>query len=1270
MNITRPALACLILLALTTAGKAGPIHWGSGYPYMVTVERGANVSRLCAYEAPIRAKNAEWLRRWVDTGTRYNGVVPAGVAVGNFFPQPTGKEYAALITNTKTGNNLVLASAPEVFGTLPWTWSKPAPIAFRGTLVQLAAGDPLGTKKDHLLALTTSNGESRMEIWEVSGTPSAPTVKRLAMWAVPNDTAGLVSGDFWGDGRDGFGLVSPKGIQLMRADAGKPFPVITAALSSPNPRLTFSADFTKDGFETLAVPSKPGTYNVWSAPLRPGTKKQEGPTYTGRALSGQPLPGFDGEKPSLTMTGRITSDATAIAVGAGRIFGYIDEELTSADRRTHRYDPRPDAEIAFTARFPIFTLSKGAPNYGWPLKGETFGYDIAIKNNGQTPIPAGSKLTVWFGSKYRNADTNPLTMGKPDRVITINKPIPPFDPLNPTYLKARVQGPWPYGLVKVSPEATWMKANLDQVGERWLVAKLDSKGDRTLRNNRYEAAFVAMTFHPIFRENANLGNRVPSVEGDPCSLEYLSRKTADAEVCVWERSRTMKNEDVLHRMYFDGYEIGFPDDEKDETKRLAAWRTVQDKWEGWRELDIWWGDNQSWEKYDWSYAAELHETGHLFHPLGDLYGNYVMPVWLRHCKMADGTPVQLRTNLWGPDLFGSGHAIIGPNAVEVMRQYLVGARGSGMEPWWTVVPKKVNVRVLDRNGKPVPGAEVTWWSDSRATPIGSAKAGADGRWDISSFFGKPSEPDKNGFRHYWGHQNNGLTDHNAHLFTVKIGSYQDAAIIGTTDINSHSRLTFLYQALVNPNEWTWDFKTNYAPGAPEPDFKLVSAVRGTKITINVEGPKGKYALYRSWEPAYIRTKLMEFTAGGDSAPITQDMAEADGYQANRFRAIYEITRLTGNSESLPRRISVCGLKNGKGVSAMNDGRLVVATNAGIANPFAVIFDGTTPAEEFFYHYRFGHTARKVVQSVADPKRFYVTLASSDTRPDYRFDVAVPNPTGAYDVRNEMYDFFCKSVSGTDRQTLVLSDDRKAAELNPGDSIEVGDNTVRIIEKNGTTLIVDGRVFPEGARELRFNAQSTAGMVGDRAEMRELRNPGGLACLNVNGREYVAIADTGNGRIVVWDDKTTYIAKYEEPSFIPMTLAADPTAPGTFWVAERSDSGQAYLKELTFDGASLKMVKQYPLLQASTSKDGQLGLATIKEPYGTARFAVSDAEGKQVLEYRVSEDNIRLESTLKTAIGVCAGDPIVEKPLDVAYVTNDGALQLFALDSGDRLVRLR
>ena len=78
----------------------------------------------------------------------------------------------------------------------------------------------------------------------------------------------------------------------------------------------------------------------------------------------------------------------------------------------------------------------------------------------------------------------------------------------------------------------------------------------------------------------------------------------------------------------------------------------------------------------------------------------------------------------------------------------------------------------------------------------------------------------------------------------------------------------------------------------------------------------------------------------------------------------------------------------------------------------------------------------------------------------------------------------------------------------------------------------------------------------------------------------------------------------------------------------------------------------------------------KMPSDPFQVAISDAEGKQVLVYSVAGDSLTLESTLVKAIGVCAGDPTLEKPLDVAYVQNDGALQLFALDNADRLVRLR
>lgn len=1269
MKHTLAGLLASFLMLSAVSSFAGPQHWGSGYPYLVRVERSSAGARLCVYEPPLRAKDCVWLRRWVDSGKRYNAVLPGGVAVGDFWPAGVSKEYSVLLTKTSAGAEAVVAEAPEMFGTMPWRWSSGTALKLEGTVVQCSAGDLLGQKRDQLLVLTSGANGEHVEVWTVSGTPENPGWQRDASIPIAEKVEGFVCGDFWGEGKDRIGLIGSGRVQFMSAADGTLSPIVGAKSISTKPGLSVSGDFVKDGFDVVALAGDANSYDLMSAPLVPGTQTKEGPVYTGRALSGQPLPGFGGENLSQTMKAQIESDAAVVGAGVGRVFGYVSETPVSTIRKSHGIDPRPDAEIAFTSRFPLYSLTVGAPHYGWPFKDETFGYDVAIKNNGATPIPAGAKLSVWFGAKQRNADTDDATMGKPDRVIKIDQPIPPFDPMHPEYIKIRVEGKWPYSLVKMSPEATWMKVNLEEVGERWLVAKLDCPGDRTLRNNRVEAAFHAHTFHPIHRENT-LADRVPTVVGDPCSLEYLSSKLADAETCVWERSRTTKNEDVLQRVYFDGYKIGFPDAETVESKRLAAWHDVQEWWEGWRELDIWTGENQTWEKYDWSYSPELHETEHLFHPLGDLYGNYVMPVWLRQCKMADGTPVQMRTNLWGPDLFGDGHALIGPAACELMKKYLVGARGAGIEAWWTVAPKTMKVQILDRVGKPVPGAEVTWWTDSKAGAIGSGKTDSNGCWDISSFFGALSAPDKIGVRHFYGDQNGGLSDFNAQLFTVKIGNYQDAAILGASDVNAHSRLSLLYHAMVNPDEWTWALKTNYVAGVPDPDFKLVSAIRGTSISIDVDGPKGKYALYRSWEPAYIREKIGEFDAGGDRAPMIQDMATVDGYGGARFRAIYEVTHLAGGKESLPRRLSVCGLKNGKGVSAMDDGRLVVATNAGIANPFAVIFDGTSPSEEFFYHYRFGHTAKKIIQSAQDPKRFYAILTGSDTKPPYGFDIAVPNATGAYEVRSELNDLRCSSFSGTTPQTLTLADAKMADRLNPGDSIYVGDNSVRITDKKGLVLTVDGRVFANGATDLGFTADRTAGYPGSRAEMRELDHPGGLACLNVGGREFVAIADTGNHRMVIWSDTSAYVAKYDDQAFVPMSVATDPADPSAFGVVGRTESGAVSVRGYTFDGSTLNLANDVPLSEPSVNKGGALGIAIAKLPGDPYQVAISDAEGKKVLEYSVAGSSLVLDSTLVKAIGVCAGDPSLEKPLDIAYVQNGGVLQLFALDAGDRLVRIR
>jgi len=1257
------ARSCGFLLAVgatlaASSAHAGPQHWGSGYPYLITLEKSAKGVRLAAYEAPLRAKNGAWLLRWSDTNPGYaNAEGP--IAVGDFWPGPVGKEYVALALPKGT---IQIIEAPEMFGTMRWAWLGRA--SAEPGIKQLTAGDLLGEKRDQLIALMPK----QIKVWSVSGSAAKPVLALAASFDLPKDMAvkQIACGDFWGDRDEELALFDKNGsIRFIQIKDSKAVEIRSTRLSK-GIDFALAADWVKDAFDSITVSTGLGGVEVLAAPLKPGTKRSPGPNYTGKAMSRQWLPGTDAEKPTANMKGSLAVSGKIVGISSGRVFGYVNENLTTAVRKRNGLDLRPDAEISFASRFPLHNLTEGAPHFGWPLRGEKYGYDIAIKNNGSKPIPAGARLTVWLGVKERNADVADLTKDRPSFVFRINQPIPPFDPLKPKYLKYRVEGKWPYDLVPCSPKATWKKVNLEQVGERWLVCKLEAPGDRTLRNNRYEAALHSWTFHPIHREG-NLADRMPTVAGDPCSFEYLHRKLADAVTCVWERSATTDNQDVLQRAYLDGYEFGFPSEVKPESAMLAAWKKVQDKWEGWRELDIWTGENQGWEKFDWQYSPELHETGHLFHPLGDLYGNYVNPVWQLRIKMADGSPVQFQTNLWGPDLFGDGHALIGPNACELMKRYIVGSRGSGMDPWWTVAPAKVNVQVVDRNGKPIPGAEVVWNTDGKEPFVAKGVTDANGMWDISPVFGKPSAPDKLGIVHYYGDGGRNVMDNNGMIFTVRIGEYVDAAILDTEDVNSHSRLTLFYHAMLNPETWTWKLKTNYLADAPKPDFSLSAAVQGSRVSIGIIGPVGEYVLYRRWEPAYIRERIMAFQGGRDIQPIVQDMAEEDSHAKGRFRAIYEVTRVTPQGESLPRKISICGLKNAHGVTALKNGQLVVATNAGIANPFALLFNGTIPAQEFFYHYRFGHTASKIVPSILVPDKYYMTLLQSDTGDlDYRFDVAEPVfDRGGYDVRNDMYGFECSSFSGTSPQTLVLKDPAKAEQLNPGDAILVSDTRfVRALSVDGAKVVADGPVFQAGGSNLTFNACRLAGAKGDRLEFRELRDARSLACLALGGKEYVAIADTGNSRIVVWTDKTKYQTHYSAAGRIPLSVATDPVDPSVLWALMQTPSG-AVVQKLAFERAELKPVGEYPIRAGATT----LALVSKSGLQGQL-LAVTVPSMKGVVEYDVTPNGLVERAIYTRPIGVFAGDPVLMNPVDVAYAVNGGATMLYVIDRHDRLLRLK
>jgi hypothetical protein len=1033
------------------------------------------------------------------------------------------------------------------------------------------------------------------------------------------------------------------------------------------------------------VPSDPAApIQVRAAPARTAAEAHDpGPVYNGRALSRQWLPGAGGASSKITMLARFGDPdmdfaktrakryprRQIVGIGAGQLFGYIRTDLTTAVRNSNEIDTQPDAEIAFCHRFPQYSLTAGAPNYGWPAFGEEMGYEINVKNNGTMPIPAGkATLRVWINTPFRNADTNDASAASPSFTIPIDQEIPPFDPDHPTYIVKRVTTKWPYKLIPSGPGATWKKLNLADVGERWLVAVLDVEGGDNLRNNRFEAALHAHTLHPIWRSNHSLADRMPTVYGDPPSKENLSCKLADALTCMWERSGTAANEDVPQRVFFDGYEVGWPGD-LPEPAKSEKWRAVQDKYEGWRELDAWYGENQEWERFNWpDGGAELHEAGHLFHPLGDLYQYAVSPTTTGTASMADGTPAQIATYCWGPDSYSTGHAMIGPAACEMMRRYVAGGRGGAPEQWWEMSPEKIWIRVLDRNGKPVRNAKVALWPLGTHKPYSQGVTGKDGRWDTGLPKGAP-RIDRFGVKHY-----DRIGDEMSFVVTTAIRGYQDEAILGQETLASHGRYTILYHSFLDPKGWTWDLKTNYAADAAKPAFRVDAAVQGSMAELGVSGkPGATYRVYRRWEPAYIRTLAETYKAKAAALKIPMDMAAADSHRKGRFRAIYEVTQITGKRESLPRTVQLTGLNNALGVTATVGGRLVVAANSGIANPWGIVFQGTTPYQELLYHYRFGHTANKIAPSLLTPGRYYATLSASDMQPDYRFDVIdPPKGDGGYDVRNDLGSFDAASADGT---TITLYKPGDIVErvhrpsvqeaVHPGDGVTgpLGDATVTAID--GAVITTDKPIFAAGAERPAFSAVRLAGRPGDRAELRELKDARGLAVVTVGGKEYVVIADTGNSRVIVWDSDTGYITHLDMPGGAPVAVATDkPTnGKGDVWmyVLDRRADGKSQLHRLAFDGRTLAEAPGWPVSVDVSDSPGEIGLAVSGDG-----LAITDASKGRILEYAMSQSGVKLTATYVKPIDTFAGPAALVKPTDVAYVGK----ALYSVDGENRLVRVK
>jgi hypothetical protein len=1271
--------------------------------YLATIKTVGGKPRLVVYEGPLRAKNCSWIPRWIDNTTGCSGL--SAIAIGNFWPSDPGKEYLAAVSSSGATVTIRTLEPPECFSVAQWkqTASGTVPIA-KGRIVGSATGDLLAAGKDQLVLLHQNGNTLEMYVLSPPSTKAgtAWTIARQA--TIPATTGsykGFAIGDFWGDGTQNIAVATSVGgatvlkyysydpgtnkVSLIMTDTAKDLPSIAS-------NGLVATDYVKDKFDVLTIipesSSKP--FQVRSAPLKPGKSYNPGPVYTGKAISRQPLPGYSGKASTLVMTGKFSDGGSVpTAVAGGRVFGFMVKPPTG---KQFAISAESDAEIAMIHRTP---LKGDCPPDGWPAKGATVTWDICIKNNGTNTIPAGTVLKWWINTDKRSADTDPRTMNSPSGTYTIPTAIPPYNPDKPGVLTHKlVTCPWPYSLIPRGPGATSKKANLDEVGERWLITSLSCAGDKNLRNNRYEVMLAGPTLRPNMNHKL-FAARGPWVVGNPSSTEYCYRVLADAVLCMFERSGTYDNLDVLQRPYLDSIQDGIPWDLPTAEEREAARLYQNANYEGWRDQNgncFGWGP---WPRFDWGDGGEeLHETGHLYHAMGDLYPYYVFPNQTAANTMADGTPVQLHAYCWYPDSFGTGQAVMSIPAMEYMRNLCIGGRsnedgcfGADKFNWGHLLPDHTWVRILDRDGNPVPNAKVTFWVPANPTPIGAGTTDSTGRWEITSLFGTPWT-DNYGCKNY--NSNNGLTDALGYVFTVSVGGYQDQAMLGSEGFSSFGRYTLLYHSIRDRAGWTWDFKTNYKATAPAPTFTAVACVQGYKVQIGVTGsPGATYKLYRRWVPDYVRRLVGTYTATSDYLAITQDLNEADSFRSGRSRAIYEVTQVVGTTESLPRAMSVAGVQRVRGVSSNNDaaGRLLVAENVGMAQPTCELFDGTTPYVEFFYHFRFGHILNKVVRSRLNPTYYYANVIQNDTAgggvPDNYFDLMEPptpaNGSTIYDAHWRTGHLPITSYTTTAPYTFTVAPGTDLSRVHENDAIYVPERETRVVITSmvGNVITTSGPVWTNqdpGNRSIEVDR--FAGVFGTDATRRELKYPRGMDAIVVDGKEYIAIADSGNRRLVIWDDKTGYVTHYQfaDEDARPAGIALDPRHPNKLFVLDRhANSVDSKLYLFTFDGKSLTVDPDYPVAvdvgdygyDAGNQKVRpyrEMGLAATTDPTtGAVVLAITDGSRQRILELKQVGGAWQTSASYTAPTGTYAGSSTLDGPLDVAYTIVGSRLSLYATD---------
>lgn len=1303
-------LAAVLLATLALPARAqGVQHWGFGHGSLATLQKRDDGSKdLVVYEAPLRAKDGPWLVRW-----RFEKIAgpqaAAFLACGDFRPKPVGKAFVVVGTTDASGLTITAYDPPEVFSSRPWA-ALPAKNRLvpaeklGGTVEAIAGGNIFGGKGDpDALCVLIRNGDGKAANWFV-GIVKVPLeetqdaeltrIEPLPVKADPLDVAGFAIGDFWGTGEDSlcFPIGAEEGTHLKffrwgrEVSPGACFVKIVEDIAPDVPVLSTggicAGDFVKDGFDAIAlVPADPAApLEVRVAPSRePSHGPEPGPFYSGHMPSRQPWPGFGAYSSLVAMRARPEGldkrRDGPLPIAAGPIFGYVRVDLDADSRMRNVMDERADAGICCAHRALTPVIGEEAPHYGWPLRNEETTWQIVVMNHGKHEIPGGTKLKVWLCADAPNADLRPGA--KPDVELLVERMEGYLDE-KPDYKIMTVKAPWPYDLVDApaAPDAKtkWKRIDLSG-GEKWLIASLDLPNDPNERDNRIEVPWHGFAWHPVLRDWKNLLDARPMVPGDPPGLEYLMRKTADAANALWARAGTATNEDTLVRIYFDGFDVGWPDDAP-EKEKPGKWKALRERYDGVRQLETHWGG--AWERLDWKgpekplkwvdpakvKADELKDVALLFHPLAGMDEGILSPTMTGLTSTPRGNSVQLASRYWNADILTTGTRVIGVAAAEYGRRFMAGIRGVKPPNWTEMAPDKVSIRILDRDGSPVSFANVAIFPYGSAGALASGTTDSGGKWNTGHPFG-PSSSDVFGRKRF----TSGMQLPAGTIVTVGIGAYEESHVLGADDPAAHSRLALFLHSMTDPALWTVDIKLNWSKKAPEADFSVEAPVQGTTVELTISGPPNrKYRLYRRWEPAWIRTPIGEYPTSDGNVLVPIDLSAPDSWGKGRTRATFEVTALLPDgTESLPVSVCAAAIQNALGLAMFGENRFGVAATNGDADPFGLALNkpGFSLDRELVMTANHGHAARKLLRGLARPSRLYTTLKADDQDPASCFEMLEATPGAAYERR---YDLGIAVGRRGGRNEFRVKDPRQLGELTLGDVCTWNTRSARVVRMDREAVFVDKPIFDLDVEDVKVQMTRAPGRIGDNAPMREMSEPRGLMVLPLK-KEFLALCDTGNNRVVIWDETTRYVCGYGGEKFRPCALALDPRDPHVFFVVDRRADRKSHVLRLTFNGLAIERDHAWNIDVGDFGGDEQ-GLACMRlhDENDRVRLAITDGEKGRILFVTVTPDRLVHEGSVKTVVGPHAGPGTLEAPMDCLFVPLEkGTARLFVLDAKNRVV---